>query len=161
MFCGDYIIPLEIKFSKLKEKDNFAKPKWNSNLPKSNSFYIFAKQNENLVIFKGGDFIDDKARIILQSFFNEINSEKNNLLSDINEKLKNLNNNNSNEFGLYPYIRKDFIYKKEFCSKNDQHEISIFETERKNQWYQNVVKVNKWYFLKLWILNLINFILIQ
>lgn len=148
IFIEKFIIPLEIKFSTKDIKNDFKKmPKWNSNIPKNSSLYIFSSQGNFITFFKGSDFIGDETRNLLYSYFDDINDndkfEK--ILHKMNE-FKNIpEKNNENPFGLHPYIRKDFTYNKKFSTSKliYKNKISIFEYSKKMNWELNVINFLK------------------
>ena len=106
VFIEEYIIPIEIKFSKNEKGKinlNIAKPMWNSNIPKPNSIYIYGISNEIVTFFMGSDILDSNTRKHLLDFFEDMEKGE----DDLNKKIEGLKNN----FGIYPYIRKAYEHK--------------------------------------------------
>ncbi len=108
LFTKDYIIPVEIKYSKKKDKQKIANhmtltPMWNSNLPKANGIYIFGVSGTRVTFFRGCDVLDANTRIKLNQFFSDLGSDE-----ELNEKIKSLLSGLPNPFGFKPYIRKAF-----------------------------------------------------
>ncbi|MGY6172557.1 hypothetical protein ACW95P_04385 [Candidatus Mycoplasma pogonae] len=142
IFCDKYIFPLEIKYTKDKNgKNTKSMPKWNSNLPKNNSIYIYGKNGENLTFFQGDDFVSDEARGILVNFFHELTEKEMELLQKTKNDILNLKRKmDSNPFGLKPYIRKDYNYDLKFSTKENNNNLSIFEIANEKQWEKNVLE---------------------
>ncbi|WP_322902295.1 hypothetical protein [Mycoplasmopsis felis] len=133
ILTNNYVIPLEVKFS--KRSKNSELPKWNSNIPKSNSIYLYANsKKQKPIVFLGDDFLGHETRILLNNYFDEFNQ---------NEKTKNLlerikkDENSYNPFGLFPKIRTDFLYKDDFIFHN-QEKLNIFEFSQIMNWKENV-----------------------
>ncbi|WP_416322348.1 hypothetical protein [Mycoplasmopsis felis] len=107
ILTNNYVIPLEVKFS--KRNKNSELPKWNSNIPKSNAIYLYANsKKQKPIIFLGDDFLGHQTRILLNNYFNEFNQ---------NEKTKNLleiikkDENSYNPFVLFPKLEQTFCIK--------------------------------------------------
>jgi hypothetical protein len=108
IFWNKHIIPIELKYSKNEQGNkniDIARPKWNSNIPKSNSIYIYGVATKTITFFLGSDIIRDDTRKVLLDFWDKIDKKQK---EKLDEKLKNLSNN----FGIYPYVRVDYQYKK-------------------------------------------------
>ncbi len=108
LFTRDYIVPVEIKYSKKKDKQKKTKhealtPMWNSNLPKANGIYIFGVSGIRVTFFRGCDVLDANTRIKLNQFFSDLGTDE-----EIDEKIKTLMSGLANPFGFKPYIRKAF-----------------------------------------------------
>ncbi|WP_322908971.1 hypothetical protein [Mycoplasmopsis felis] len=55
ILTNNYVIPLEVKFS--KKNKNSELPKWNSNVPKSNAIYLYVNsKKQKPIIFLVYDF---------------------------------------------------------------------------------------------------------
>lgn len=146
IFIDKYVIPLEIKFSTKNAKNELKKlPKWNSNIPKNSSLYIFSIQGEIITFFKGSDFIGDETRKLLYSYFdvlNEFNDWNEKTLNKMKEFKNTPEKNNENPFGLQPYVRKDFTYNKNFSTDELiwKNKINIFEYSKRMNWENNVIE---------------------
>lgn len=111
-------------------------PKWNSNIPKSNSLYLFASTTkENPIMFLGSDYISNEVHNIFLDYFENFN-EKDQI--DSLKKKTNLLNNKYNPFGLYPKIRTDFLKRNDFVFGNDE-KLNIFDFAKKMKWNENVI----------------------
>ncbi|APJ38692.1 hypothetical protein [Mycoplasmopsis pullorum] len=134
IFTKNYIFPLEIKFS--NKVNSLTTPKWNSNIPKGNSIYLFAnreKTNTPLLFF-GNDYISNEIRNkMIKHFANFKEKQKlEKLLRDIQRM-----NNPYNPFGIYPKIRTDFLSSRQFIFGNDEN-LNIFDFAKKMKWVDNV-----------------------
>lgn len=132
-------MPLEIKYSthsKLK-----VKPKWNSNIPKANSIYLFADPN-NFTYFMGADYLSPEIRNEFIDYFNNFNESE--CLILLKQKITNLNQNDNsliNPFGLYPKIRIDYLEIKDFEIGNQVFSKynTIFDFAKINKWEEQVI----------------------
>lgn len=138
IFTDHWILPLEVKFS-ARDLGNFnpesSKPKWNSNIPKSNSLYIYgAAKSNSITFFKGSDFLGMNTRSLLIDYFKDIDK----MTKELKETLKeNIFLDNSNPFGLSPYIRKDYVYSNSFST--DKNCVpNLFEYSKINGWEKNL-----------------------
>lgn len=124
----NFVIPLETKFSTKNNRNEL--PKWNSNIPKSNSLYLFASTTkENPIMFLGSDYISNEIHNIFLDYFENFN-EKDQI--DNLKKKTDLLNNKYNPFGLYPKIRTDFLKRNDFVFGNDE-KLNIFDFAKKNE----------------------------
>ncbi len=114
----NWIIPLEIKYS--THNNDKSKPKWNSNIPKANTIYLFANPN-NLTFFIGSDYLSPQIRDEYIDYFSDFDEDKR--LQELEAKISlmklQLNNELNNPFGLYPKIRIDYLERKNFESGKD------------------------------------------
>ncbi|QGZ97274.1 hypothetical protein GE118_00450 [Mycoplasma sp. NEAQ87857] len=117
LFIDDIIFPLEIKTS-----NHSNTPSFNTNLPKSNSIYIF-KTKKNITYFFGENILSNRNRVLLNKYLNII-QESQKLMSLI-EQLKT-NNDQENLFGLKPYARIFFKPSLEFSTLDN---FTIFDTK--------------------------------
>lgn len=139
IFTDQWILPLETKFSTRDSKnsnlDN-TKPKWNSNIPKSNSLYIYgAAKSKNVTFFKGSDFLGVNSRSLLINYFKDIEEMIKELKNTLREKVIL---DNSNPFGLMPYVRKDYVYNSSF-STDKNGALNLFKYSEINCWEQNLL----------------------
>lgn len=139
IFTNKWILPLEIKFSARDSEDSNSdnlKPKWNSNIPKSNSLYIYgAAKSKKVTFFKGSDFLGANSRSLLINYFKDIDQMTKELKDALREKIRV---DNSNPFGLMPYIRKDYVYNSSF-STDENSSLSLFKYSEINGWEQNLI----------------------
>ncbi|MGM9550944.1 MAG: type II restriction endonuclease [Clostridia bacterium] len=104
VFTKHKIFCLESKYS----TSNGNKPIWNSNLPKSNTIYIFGcYEKKDITFFVGEDILPQNERVILNKFFSETTTK---LMDDFQNELKEKfkNSEMSFEHGFNVYIRKAF-----------------------------------------------------
>lgn len=132
IITDNFVLPLEVKSSKNKDSNL---PKWNSNIPKANSIYIYTNTDRhNPIIFLGDDFVDNNTRIELNNYFEQFDEKEkvNNLLIKLNK-----NENSFNPFGLYPKIRVDFSTRNDFVIGNEDS-LNIFEFSENMKWKEHV-----------------------
>lgn len=110
-------------------------PKWNSNIPKANSIYVYANtEKHSPIIFLGNDFVGNDTRIILNDHFEQFDEKEkiDSLLASLKQ-----NDKSFNPFGLYPKIRTDFLTRTDFIFGNDDS-LDIFEFSKKMKWKEHV-----------------------
>ena len=104
IFTEKNIICMESKYSTKKG----VKPVWNSNLPKSNTIYIFGSYGKrDVTFFLGEDILPQNERVILNNFFSETTNK---LMKDFQSELKSKFDSKEMlfEHGFNVYIRKAF-----------------------------------------------------
>lgn len=127
---------MEVKFSVIKknEKNGSKLPKWNSNIPKNNSIYLYS-HNSKTIYFKGSKFIAPHTRNELMDFFESFDEK--NKLSNLREKLTT--EKHYNPLGLSPSIRIDFLYRNDFKVGNSNNKIlDIFNICYEYEWQKDV-----------------------
>lgn len=143
IFTDNWILPLEIKFS-AKDSKSFdhdgTRPKWNSNIPKNNALYIYgAAKLGKVTFFKGSDFLGQESRSLLINYFKDIDKMNEELKDVLKERILS---DNSNPFGLMPYIRKDYVYNNSF-STDKNSTLGLFEYSDLNKWEDNLINFLK------------------
>ncbi|MDE5617533.1 MAG: hypothetical protein K2I36_01665 [Ureaplasma sp.] len=125
---------METKFFTKNNKNEL--PKWNSNIPKSNSLYLFVSASkENPIMFLGSDYISNEVHNIFINYFENFNEK---MQIDILKEKTKLLNNKYNPFGLYPKIKMDFLKRNDFVFGNDE-KLNIFDFAAKMKWKENVI----------------------
>lgn len=101
--CTDSkVVPIEIKFSTKKQ----SKPIWNSNVPRSNAFYIFGSYGmKDITFFLGDDVLVPKHRKFLYDFFSDIRALQDKIRVDMPAL-------DVTDRGFTPYIRAAFDQRK-------------------------------------------------
>lgn len=138
VFFKGKAIPIEIKYSK-NDRDNKGnlskfKPMWNSNMPKHNAVYIFGVSGEAVTFFIGADILDFETRQMLLDYFDQLDKNEINL----DKKLVGQTNN----FGIYPYVRKAYEHKQKYSTyvnPNGTKGIESYFSENKNIREKNVL----------------------
>lgn len=156
----NWLIPIETKFSTKKNKknsitkqsENLAKlnvlPKWNSNIPKANTIYLFAN-NEYLTFFIGNDYLSTEVRNKLIKYFDEFDEDnklkllKEELIKDYDNIVKNNQYYVGNPTGICPSIRIDYLTKKDFkfglnTFEPKHNKNGIFDFSKNNKWEEHV-----------------------
>lgn len=132
IFYKNKVLSIEIKYS----QKNSEKPVWNSNLPKSNTIYIFGSYGkEDVTFFLGEDLLPQNERELLENFF----SKETKLFEDKYRNLLIERFNNKELFfnhGFDIYIRKAFLQNKKI---NINAETDFFKNI-KRETYENNVK---------------------
>lgn len=156
----NWLIPIETKFSTKKRSNNSLNkqndrnsklnvlPKWNSNIPKANTIYLFAN-NEYLTFFVGNDYLSTEVRNKLIKYFDDFDEEnkleilKRNLIEDYNKKVKNEIQSVGNPTGICPSIRVDFLTRNDFkfgskIFNPKDNKNGIFDFSKNNEWEKHV-----------------------
>ena len=121
IFEGNYILPVEIKFSTDTKKGAVKNaPVWNSGLPRLNGIYIYGSlPRKSIAIFYGADVITIEERKKLLNFFNNLTEQ---------QDIFNARNMSQQEYGFAAYSRTAFQQQKKF---NPKAKISFID-EREN-----------------------------
>lgn len=134
VFSRKKIISIEIKYS-----SNIAsKPMWNSNLPKSNSIYIFGSYGRgDVTFFMGNDVLPMNERDELIDFFEEIKK----LEDSFKKKIKRNNKDNLFAYkfdrGFNVYVRRAYEQNKTI---NENAKIDYFLHEDRQRCEDNVIE---------------------
>lgn len=136
---------MEVKFS-TKNKDT-VNPKWNSNIPKQNTIYIYANTTGKTIFFKGTDYIGMETRNKLIEHFNCFGQDEK--LSVLQKEVTT--EKDYNPFGLYPKIRIDFLSRTDFITYGEKEPLinqikdcgNIFEYAKFFNWENNVFETLK------------------
>lgn len=133
VFTENKIFAIESKYSKKDGK----KPTWNSNLPKSNTIYIFGcYEKKDITFFIGEDVLPHSERVVLNNFFEETTSK---VINDFKDELKHKFETKEMKFanGFNVYIRKAFEQNRVI---NETAELNYFSSENRNACEENVKK---------------------
>jgi len=104
IFEGNYIFPVEAKFSKSGKR-----PVWNSGLPRPNGIYIYgALEHKKIVVFSGIDIVSVEESIKLHEFFLKLKELENEF---------NFSNMSEQRYGFVVYSRKAFEQSKKVNSE--------------------------------------------
>ena len=146
VLLDNFVIPIEVKFSTNEKKGNpSSKPMWNSNLPKANSLYIYARAGISVTFFKGSDILPQDTRELLLGFWERI-TKGGDLWNKFNDDIKKL----ENPFGFYPYIRKAYTqnssvatYKQETENGTERISIEPYFSENSSRREENLINFLK------------------
>lgn len=117
-------------------------PKWNSNIPKANSFYLFgASKHKDILVFKGSDFIGSHVATMFHNHFGDLKLDEEKQLKELKDKVSK-QNNPFNPFGLFPKIRVDFLNKEDFVFGNND-KLDIFQFAAQMNWKNNALNLLK------------------
>lgn len=134
VFSRKKIISIEIKYS----SNISSKPMWNSNLPKSNSIYIFGSYGRgDVTFFMGNDVLPMNERVELIDFFEEIKK----LEESFKKKIKKNNKDNLFAYkfdrGFNVYVRRAYEQNKTI---NENAKIDYFLHEDRQRCEDNVIE---------------------
>ena len=135
IFTKKYIVALEIKYSKNKNKS----PMWNSNLPKGNAIYIFGSYGlKDITFFKGSDILPEEERNLLVDFFESTKKMENRFKKLLKEKY--LNQEIKQEKGFFVYVRRAYTQGKTI---NENAENDYFKFKNRLEMEEKVIKFAK------------------
>lgn len=134
VFSRKKIISIEIKYS----SNISSKPMWNSNLPKSNSIYIFGSYGRgDVTFFMGNDVLPMNERVELIDFFEEIKK----LEESFKKKIKQDSKDNLFAYkfdrGFNVYVRRAYEQNKTI---NENAKIDYFLHEDRQRCEDNVIE---------------------
>lgn len=147
-FTKEYVIPIEIKYSKSStsfEEKNLEriKPMWNSNLPKGNGIYVFGVAGKDVTFFSGSDVLDPNTRIQLNKFFDDFVGEDEDG-QDITAKMSEYLKDVENPFGFKPYVRRAFDQSLSFSTNVDEEGnkyIESYFSDKRSQREKSVISL--------------------
>ena len=135
MITEENIIPIEVKFSKTattKEKIKAKRPKWNSNLPKANGFYIYGINATDITYFIGADILGHKSRVAMVEYFAKLDE----IAIELNDTLESL----ENKHGFAPKVRVDYHQLKKSSSINSIPSLFGEDRYEREKNFINVIK---------------------